>query len=137
MKAFSIRPVMNLDAAITGVTGLLMLVAAAPLGDLLDLPTALLAVAGAVLIPYVACLLWLATRAEVPRTGVLAVIALNVAWGLGCVALLVSGQVEPNALGMAFVLVQAVAVLVFADLQALALRGNTTTRARERLSLEV
>lgn len=137
MKSLSIRAVMTFDAAITGATGLLMLIAAVPLGDLLDLPTALLAVAGAVLIPYVAFLYWLATRDEPSRPGVLTVIALNIAWAIGCVALLVSGQVAPNALGTAFVLIQAVAVLVFADLQVLALRGSRPGNARDSLSLEV
>jgi hypothetical protein len=114
-----------------------MLAGASPLADLLDLPAALLAGAGAVLAPYVGYLLWLATREAIPRTGVLLAIGANILWALGCVALLAGGWIESNALGAAFVLVQAVAVLVFADLQALALRGHEQKHARETFSLEV
>ncbi len=137
LRTLSIRPILLADAAITGATALLMLLGASPLVDLLDLPTALLAGAGAVLVPYVAFLYWLATRDESPRPAVAAVIALNIAWAIGCVGLLASGQVDPNALGTAFVLIQAVAVLVFADLQAVALRGGRPEPARNAFKLEV
>jgi len=136
LRKLSIRHVLLIDAAITGATAMLMLLGAPLLDDLLDLPTALLAVAGAVLIPYVACLAWLATRDRLPQGGVRLTIAANIAWAIGCVALLVSGQVEPSALGTAFILVQVVAVLVFADLQVLTLRGERPDVAREKLSLE-
>jgi hypothetical protein len=137
VKTLSIRQVLLADAAITGATALLMLAGATLLDDLLDLPAALLAGTGAVLVPYVGYLTWLATRDDAPRPGVLAVIGLNVAWAIGCVALLVSGQVEPSALGTGFVVIQAVAVLVFADLQAIALRGPRPAREERSLRFEV
>src|SRR5665811_2186055 len=62
IRTLSIRTVLLADAGITGVTGLLMLLGAGPLADLLDLPTALLRGAGLVLFPYVAYLVWLSTR---------------------------------------------------------------------------
>ncbi len=52
----TLRSSLLLDAAVSGATGVLMLAAAGPLGDLLDLPTTLLRVAGLILIPYVALL---------------------------------------------------------------------------------
>lgn len=137
LRTLSIRPVLLADAAITGATGLLMLLGASPLADLLDLPTGLLAGAGAVLIPYVAILAWLARREAPPREAILGVIVLNLAWAAGCVALLLGDAVDPNALGTAFILIQAVAVLVFADLQAMALRGGRARQARNALTLEV
>src|SRR5665811_2186054 len=54
---------------------------------------------------------------KTPHQAVWPVVAANFAWAAGCVAVLLSGQVEPNGLGVAFILVQAVAVLIFADLQ--------------------
>jgi hypothetical protein len=137
LRKLSIRPILRIDAAITGATALLMLAGAPLLDGLLDLPAALLAGAGAVLVPYVGYLLWLAGRDAVPRTGVLLTIGANIAWAIGCVALLVAGWTEPNALGVAFILLNAGAVLVFADLQVLALRGERPRQPRNALSLEV
>lgn len=137
MMRLSIRPTLLADAAITGATALLMLAGASPLGDLLDLPVALLATAGVVLIPYVGYLAWLAKHDAPPRAGVLSVIALNIGWALGCVGLLVSGLVEPNGLGIAFVLLQVVAVLVFADLQVMTLRTKPGMQRQSHQVLEV
>src|SRR5665811_4383 len=93
IRTLSIRTVLLADAGITGVTGLLMLIGAGPLADLLDLPTALLRGAGIVLIPYVAYLLWLSTRDTAPHQAVWSVIVANIGWAIGCVALLLSGAV--------------------------------------------
>lgn len=54
-------------------------------------------------------------------------IACNVLWAIACVLLLISGIVAPNSLGVAFVIVQTVAVLVFAELQLTALRRIVVT----------
>lgn len=132
-----IRVILLADAAITGVTGLLMLFGAGPLADLLDLPTALLRGAGLVLIPYVAWLLWLAMRDSAPNGVVWSAIVANIAWAAGCAGLLFGEAIDPNGLGIVFILVQAVAVLVFAGMQLLALRGHQPDRAANRLTLEV
>jgi len=136
LRSPAMRPVLLADAAITGATALLMLAGAKPLADLLDLPVGLLAGAGAVLVPYVGYLLWLANRNVMPRAGIAVTIAANLAWAIGCAALLIGWWVEPNRLGIAFILLNAVAVLVFADLQVLALRGERSSQVRSELSLE-
>lgn len=102
LRALSMHPVLKLDAAVTGATALLMVAGASPLSDLLDLPVGLLVGVGLVLIPYVAYLLWLATREAVPRGGVLLAVGANLAWMVGCVTLLLAGWLEPNAVGAAF-----------------------------------
>ena len=51
----------------------------------------------------------------------------NSAWVAGSLALLVSGAVSPTMLGYAFVLVQAVAVGVLAELQWIGLRREART----------
>lgn len=137
LRNLSIRPVLRVDAAITGATALLMLAGAPLLDGLLDLPAALLASAGAVLVPYVGYLLWLANRNPIPRAGVGFTVAANIAWAIGCAALLLGGWVDPNGLGVAFILLNIVAVLVFADLSVLALRGERSPRTRSELSLKV
>ena len=110
------------DAAISGAVGVLMLAGAGLLDGLLGLPVPLLRGAGLVLVPYVAALVWLARREDVPRQAVWMVILANAVWAAGCVLLLLSGWIAPTWLGVAFVLVQAVTVLVFAELQYMALR---------------
>ncbi len=137
LRNLSIRQVLLTDIAITGATALLMLLGAPLIDDLLDVPAALLAGAGAVLIPYVGYLFWLANRDAAPRAGIGVAIAANLAWAIGCVVLLVAGWVGPNGLGVAFILLNAVVVIVFADLLVLTSRGNRSNTAPAELSLEV
>jgi hypothetical protein len=117
-----LRRALIADAVISGTTGVLMLAAAAPLARILGVPTALLSSAGVSLLPFVAFLIWLCTRASVPRSAVWLVIALNLAWVIGSIALLFIDRLDPNGLGIAFILVQAIAVAAFAEAQYVALR---------------
>ena len=137
LRKLSIHQVLHVDAAITGATALLMLLGAPLLDDLLDLPTALLAGAGTVLIPYVGYLLWLARRDAVPRAGIGVAIAANLAWAAGCAVLLFGSLVDPNGLGVAFILLNTVVVIAFADLLVLASRGGRPNKTPAELSLEV
>jgi hypothetical protein len=57
-----------------------------------------------------------------PRGAVLAVIAGNGAWVAASVLVLLAGVLRPSALGYAFVLGQAAAVAVLAEVEAVALR---------------
>ena len=111
-----------IDAAISGLMGLLLLLGAGPLAALLRLPEALLFGVGVFFVPYVLVVAWMGLRSALPRGAVWAVIACNVLWAIDCAWLLMSGMVSPNNLGTGFVIVQAVAVLVFAELQFTALR---------------
>lgn len=110
------------DAAASGATGLLMAAAAAPLSQLLDLPKPLLLGAGLVLLPYAAAVAWLGSRSSLGAGAVWAVIAINALWVVESLLLLSLGWVRPNALGTAFVVAQAAAVAIFAELQFMALR---------------
>ncbi|HYI14368.1 MAG TPA: hypothetical protein VEX37_03180, partial [Thermomicrobiales bacterium] len=98
--------------------------AAGPLGDLLDLPVALLRVAGVFLLPYTAFVAYVATRAEIPRRGAWAIVGLNLLWAVASLLLLVTGWVDPSGLGIAFVVAQALIVAGFADVQYLGLRRS-------------
>lgn len=119
-----LKRVLLADAVASGATGLLSLLAAAPLSAMLGLPGGLLRGAGAVLLPYALAVAWLALRRAAPARGaVWAVVAINAVWALDSVLLLVSGWVAPTALGVAFVLAQAAAVAGFAVLQAAGLRA--------------
>ena len=107
----------RLDAAVSGLTGLVMLALAGPLGDLLDLPAGLLRGAGAALLVLLVGLVWLGGQRTISRAALYAVAGINIIWAIDSVALLFGGWVEPNALGIAFILFQAVVVLLFAELQ--------------------
>ncbi|MEJ6781403.1 hypothetical protein [Aminobacter sp. Piv2-1] len=117
-----LRNALYVDALATGATALLAIVGAPLLAPFLDLPEALLLWAGLALVPFVAMLVVVARRAAVPKLILFDIVALNVLWVIGSFALLVTGAVAPNALGIAFVAAQALAVAVFAELQFIGIR---------------
>ena len=77
-----------------------------------------------VALPGAAGLVVLGRRRVVPATGAWTVIGGNLGWAGACAILLFGTWVDPNAWGVAFVLVQIVAVLAFAELQAMTLRAS-------------
>jgi hypothetical protein len=113
---------LQLDAVASAVLGALLVVTSEATGQLLDLPAMLLLDAGVVMLVWAGVTGWLGTRARVPRGGAAAVIIVNVLWAIDSLALLLTGWVEPNGLGVAFVVVQALAVLGLAALQYVGLR---------------
>ena len=114
------------DAVASGATGLMMIAGADLLTGLLGLPVPLMREAGLLLVPYVALVAYVGTRPVIPRGAVKVIIALNVAWVAGSIALLMSGAVAPTVLGYAFVIFQAVVVGAFAELQFIGLRRQQT-----------
>mgnify|MGYP000022790557 CR=1 FL=1 len=119
-----LRRTILLDAVASGAMGLLLAPGADLLTPLLGLPGILLRESGLFLIVYAALIGWLGTRAQMPRFAVMAVIAGNVMWTIGSVALLVSGAAAPSMLGIVFVAMQAAAVAVFAELQIIGLKRS-------------
>ena len=117
-----LRRTLWLDAAVSGMTGIVMALGAGVLEPWLAIPGVLFRVAGVSLLPFAALLVALATRPTVPKSAIAAVIVANALWVVASIALLVSGQVAPTLLGYVFVVVQAFAVLGFAELQWVGLR---------------
>lgn len=109
------------DAAASGGMGLLLTAAAHPLASLLNLPEPLLRGAG-LLLPYAGLVAWLGFQPRLPRWMVRGVVSINLIWALDSLLLLGLGMAAPNRLGIAFVLLQATAVLGFALLQWAGLR---------------
>ena len=125
-----LRFALLLDAAASAATGLLMVGGHAVLSPLLGLPVALLLGAGLVSLPYALGLLVLSRRERIPSALGWAVVGFNALWALESVGILVLGWVQPSMWGMAFVLAQAAAVVVFAELQWWGMRrGRTAHRA--------
>ena len=123
-----IRRTLLLDAAMSGACAALLLAGAGALAGPLGLPEGLLFIAGLVLVPFVGLLVWLMRAGSPSAIGVRAVVAINLAWVAASAVLLISGLVDPTPLGTAFVIVQAAAVLVFAELQIAALRRTARLR---------
>jgi hypothetical protein len=128
-KMSLLRGALMIDAAISGATGLLLASGAGVLEELLALPQGLLRYAGLSLLPFAAVVGYVSTREALSPASVRTVVALNAVWVVASVALLLSGQVSPNALGITFVLGQAMAVAALADVQYFGLR-RTATQAR-------
>jgi len=105
------------DAVAVGSTGLIMFAAAGRLSDWLDLPAGLLRWPGLFLIFYAATVGWYAARPVYARRAIQLLIAVNLAWAIGCLVILVSGEVDSNGLGVAFILLNAVACLIVATLE--------------------
>ncbi|ALN17310.1 hypothetical protein EQ836_14280 [Ectopseudomonas mendocina] len=112
-----LRNALLLDGLLSGVTGLLLVLAAGWLGAFLELPRLLLLVAGSAALPFAALLVWLSNRAEISRQAIWAVIAVNAVWVIDSLLLLVIGWVSPNLFGYAFVIAQALAIGLLAELQ--------------------
>lgn len=122
MNAKLLRLALIADAAASLGLGALMIAAAGFLAGLTALPAGLLFWAGVALLPWGAFIVWAGTRADVPRLAVQIVIEVNLLWTIGSFALMAFGAIHPNALGVAFVAVQALAVLGLAVVQWIALR---------------
>jgi len=125
-----LRRALQADALVSGAMALLLSLGAAVLSRLLALPQPLLLEAGLFLIGYAACVGFLGSRAVLPKALVLIVIAGNVAWTLASLALLLADAVSPNAFGIGFVVMQALAVGVFAEMQYLGLRHSDAPTPR-------
>jgi hypothetical protein len=120
-----LRRLLLTDAIVSGATGLLMLAAAPALQATLGLPLALVRYAGLALLPFAALVLYFARTDRLSRAQVWSVIVMNAAWVAASVVTLVTGWIAPNPLGIAFVLVQALAVAGLAELQYSAIRTQS------------
>jgi hypothetical protein len=118
----SLRNALHLDALVSGAAALIMVAGAPLLSPLLNLPAGLLVGAGLLLVPFVAMLVIVARRKTVARLVLVDIIGLNALWVAMSFGVIVSGLVAPNALGIAFISAQAIAVALFAELQYVGLR---------------
>lgn len=117
-----LRSILTLDAVTCVATGTLMAVAATRLSSLMLIPANVLWIAGMSLFPIAVFIAVVAARLPRSLTGIWLVIGGNAAWVIGSLALLVDGGFSPNALGTAFIVVQAVAVAILAELEFMGLR---------------
>ena len=121
-RSIFLRRVLLVDAATCMATGALLALARAPLAALLGLPGTLLLYAGVSLFPCAALMLWVARREPLARAAAWLVVVGNALWVLGSAALLV--VYSPTALGDVFVIAQALAVALLAELEYIGLRRS-------------
>jgi hypothetical protein len=124
----SMRFALKLDAVVTGANGAAYLILAGPLHDLLGLSPSLLRSVGAFLLVFAAALWVLAERPTVPSPAALAVIALNGLWTVGSIAFVALGAADLTTVGGIWIVLQALVVAGFAELQAMA-RGSAEDHA--------
>lgn len=129
MNSLRVSPLLHLalliDAVATAAAGVGIGLFTPELSLTLQLPAWLLGGAAAFMLVYAAVVAWMAQRELLPRWAVWSIIAGNAAWAIECVVLAIGGLLSPSALGIAFLLSQAVAVVVFAELQYVGLRRST------------
>lgn len=118
--------VLLVDALLSGTTGLIQVLATGWLAGLLHLPAPLLLWSGLVLMVYASLVAYLAFRQDISRSLVWTVIVVNLLWAIDCLVLLASGWVDPNWLGIGWVMLQVMVVVVFAELQYIAIRRSAT-----------
>jgi hypothetical protein len=116
-----LRRSLQLDGVASGLCGAVLLFAAQPISTLFGLSTSGVArIVGGLLLVYAAALLWNARRLTVSRGETLLAVALNAAWVLGSLVVVVDGPL--TLIGNAAVAAVAAAVLGFAVLEVLGLR---------------
>jgi hypothetical protein len=117
-----LRNVLFADAASCLATGGAQTMFAHSLAQLLNLPAGLLQATGLFLLAYATVVTFIATRDPIPRGFVWIFVAGNFAWAAACAALLVAHPLAPTLLGEAWIALQAVTVVVLAELQWTGLR---------------
>ena len=120
-----LRNVLIADAVSCAATGALQVAFTSPLSELFRLPAPLLLGTGLFLLAYAALVAFVGTRSPIPRGLVGLFVAGNFGWALACGALLATSWVSPGVVGQAWVIAQAVTVVVLAELQLAGLKRRT------------
>ena len=118
-----LRLALRLDAVASGALGVVSLVAAPAMSDLLGPGAGALRGIGAVLVAYAAGLALLAGLRSIPRPAAWTVVVGNLAWAAGT-GVLAFAVHDLTTFGSVVVLAQAAAVAAFADLQWVGLRRS-------------
>ncbi len=117
-----LRPVLRVDAVVSGVNGVAYLIAAGPLAELLGLPAEWLLGVGAFLAVFAGAVWTVGSRP--PGAAVRAVVTANVLWVIGSVAVVLAGLGSPTTVGSVWLLLQAAVVAAFAAAQGAGLRRS-------------
>lgn len=117
-----LRRVLAVDAIGCAISGVALLVAAETVAALTALPVSLVEGAGAVLLPFSALVGWTASRETPPVAGVRAVIAVNMLWVAESLLVAGGAWTQPNSLGTAIVVGQALVGAILTHFEVVGLR---------------
>lgn len=116
------RFALKADGVVTGLNGIGYLALAPLLGSFFGIGTSVQYPVGVFLVAYAAGVLVVGTRPRINRNALGFVLAANVVWALLSVVVLVSGALSPTGAGAVWIVLQAVVVGVFAELQYMGLK---------------
>ena len=122
--------VLRLDGLSCLLTAAAQLGATPSLAGATGLPERLLVATGAFMLVYGVAVSMLSAARTIPRALVGLIAVGNLGWALGAMALLGGSNLPLSAFGQAWVLAQAVTVVVLADLQWMGLRATRSMPAR-------
>jgi hypothetical protein len=120
-----LRLALRLDALLSSAAGVLSLAGASLLHPLLGMGSGVVLGLGAFMLGYGLLVGWLGSQRQLPAALAWSIVAGNLLWVLGSIALAVSGRITPTSLGLTLLLGQAAAIAVVTDLQYLGLRRST------------
>ena len=121
---------LRLDGAGSLACGLLSCALAAPLATAVGAPVGWVTAIGAFMIGYGLLVGWLAQLGRLDARFVWVVVIGNLLWAIESVALLFTGWITPNTVGISVILTQAVLVAGFSQLQYLGLRSSQRLASR-------
>ncbi|MDF3072662.1 MAG: hypothetical protein K0S54_329 [Alphaproteobacteria bacterium] len=122
-----LRQALLLDAMASGLMGIVMAAAPGFVAQLLNLPMGFVLYIGIFLIGFAAALLVL-RRYPLPALVWLVIVG-NAGWVLASIAILFTGLIAPNTLGIVVIAAQALAVAVFAELEFMGQRRTSAAVA--------
>jgi len=112
-----LRKVLLLDAATCALSGALLTIATSTVSRWTAIPHDLLLYAGLSLFPIALVMATIGLQSSVLAALVWLIIVGNLLWVAGCIWLIVGGQIAPNAIGQAFLGVQALTVAILTKLE--------------------
>lgn len=124
-----LRRALVLDAGASGILGVVMALAPGFVGRLLNLPIPFVLYIGIFFVAFALTLLVLARQARPAPALVWLIIVGNAGWALASIAILFTGLIAPNTLGIIVIAGQALAVALFAELEFIGQRRLGTVAA--------
>ena len=131
LSQLSLRNALLADAASCVSMGLIIALGNRMIAALTAIPTSLLFYAGLLLLPIGLFMAMVAARPNAPSALTWPIIIGNLLWAVLSFGLILSGLIQPNALGVALIVAQALVVLALTALEYGALQ-RATADDRER-----
>lgn len=113
----NLKTALSIDFVVTGTVALLQIIAGGYLSTLLGISSLVLQSTGVFLLLFIGLIIYALFNRDRSPSLIKGIIALNILWGIDCLVFLIFMKSELTGLGVAFILVQVIAVFVFAELQ--------------------